>query len=541
MSISGLFDIGKSALFASQTALTITSNNIANANTPGYNRQDVILNIANPVSTGAGVIGRGVTTEGIRSSYDKFIYAQLLGQQQNQGSSAAMDQAWGQVEQVFNEAQGVGLSTSLNEYFNAWQDVATNPASQTPRTVLLQKAQALVTSAQTMERSMIDTLNGTNTGLTDGARQVNMLAASIADLNKQITQQESGSGRATALDLRDQRGQKLNELAKLVDFSSFEDNNGSLTVTVGMRNLVYGTTTNPMSTRRNADGNQDLYLDGINITGNIQKGKLSGLIAARDDIQSSALTGLRKLVGAITQQVNALHRTGYGLDASTGNDFFTPLQLITTSSAAGASVAATITDPDQLTLDEYRFTVDAGNNINVTNKQTGALVIPPSPYVSGGTISLPGMDVVITGAVASTDSFTVSPLAGVISSFSVAVTDPKQIAATTSSLQLPGDNSNAVQIAQLANTAQSSIGNNTFSGFYGGLVSTVGIMKQAASDSLSFDNNLLTSLQSTRDSISGVSLDEEAANLIRYQRSYEAAARTISVADQLLQTILQIQ
>jgi flagellar hook-associated protein 1 FlgK len=540
MSILGLFDIGKSALFASQTALTITSNNIANANTPGYNRQDIILNIANPVSSGVGMIGRGVVTQGVRSSYDKFIQAQLLGQQQNQGSSAAMDQAWGQIEQVFNEAKGVGLSGSLTDYFNAWQDVATSPASQTPRTVLLQKAKALVTSAQTMERNMLDTLNGTNMSITEGARQVNMLAANIAELNDRIAQQESGGGRATALDLRDQRGQKLDELAKLVDFASFEDNSGSVTITVGMRNLVYGATTNPMSTKTNAEGNQDLFLDGINITGNIQKGQLSGLIAARDDIQSSALAGLRKLVGSVTQQVNALHRTGFGLDASTGNDFFAPLQLATTSNAAGANVTATITDPDLLTLDEYRITVDAGNNTIVTNKQTGAQVIPPAPYVSGGTISLPGMDVVITGAVASTDSFSVSPLTGVISSFGVALTDGRQIAATTSALSLPGDNSNAVLIAQLANTAQSTIGNSTFSGFYGGLVSTVGVMKQTASDSLSFDNNLLSALKERRDSISGVSLDEEAANLIRYQRSYEAGARMIRVADELLQTLLQI-
>lgn len=540
MTILGLFDIGKSALFASQTALTVVSNNIANANTPGYNRQDVILNIANPVSTGAGMIGRGVTTEGIRSSYDKFIQAQLLGQQQNQGSSAAMDQAWGQIEQVFNEAQGVGLSASMTDYFNAWQDVATNPASQPPRTVLLQKAKALVSSAQTMERSMLDTVNGANTGIIDGARQVNLLATNIADLNQRITQQESGSGRATALDLRDQRGQQLDELAKLVDFASFEDNNGSLTITVGMRNLVYGATTNPMSAKTNAEGNQDLSLDGINITGYIQQGQLSGLIAARDDIQSSALVGLRKLVASVTQQVNALHRTGFGLDASTGNDFFTPLQLATTNNSAGANVTATITNQDLLTLEEYRITVDAANFTTITNKQTGALVIPPAPYVSGSTISLPGMDVVITGVVATTDVLTVSPLANVISSFGVALTDPRQIAATTSALTLPGDNSNAIRIAQLANAAQSAIGNNTFSGFYSGLVSTIGVMKQTASDSLSFDNNLLSALKERRDSISGVSLDEEAASLIRYQRSYEAGARMIRVADELLQTILNL-
>ena len=538
MSILGLFDIGKSALFASQTALTVISNNIANANTPGYNRQDVILSIANPISNAGGMIGAGVITQGVRSSYDKFIQAQLLGQQQNQGYSAAMDQAWGQIEQVFNEAKGVGLSSSLNEYFNAWQDVSSNPASQTPRMVLLQKAKALVSSARIMENSMLDTVSSANASIDDSAAQINTLATNIANLSQKITQQESGSGRATSFDLRDQRAQKMYELSKLVEISSLEDNFGALTITVGMRNLVAGPITNKMTTETNADGNQNVYLNGANITASIQKGQLKGLIAARDDIQSTALTGLRKLVASITQQVNAQHIQGFGLDTLPGSDFFTPLQLTTTSNSA-AVVTPAITNPALLSLDEYQVTF-AGGNYSVFNKQTGALV-QSAAYVPAGTaIILPGMSINISGAVTSADSITISPLTDVISSFSVAITDPQKIAASSVLLELPGNNTNAITIAQLAAASQSAIGNNTFSGYYSGLVSTVGVMKQMASDSLSFDNNLLTALEVRRDSVSGVSLDEEAANLIRYQRSYEAGARMISVADELMQTILQL-
>ena len=541
MSILGLFDIGKSALFSSQAALSVTSNNIANVNTPGYSKEDVVLSVSSPVASGQGPIGRGVTVTGIERSYDRFVQAQLLGQGQNQSRSAALDQSWGEVEQIYNEAQGMGISSSLSDYFNAWSDVATNPASPSQRVILLQKAATLTTTAKSMERSIIATLNDANSGIADAATQVNTLAADIAKLNSQIIQQEAGTGAAgSANDLRNQRDQKLTDLSQLVDFSTYEDKNGSVTVIVGMRNLVSGTRTNTLSASRNIDGNQDLFLDNINITTDIQSGKIGGLLAARSDIESTALVGLRKLVAAVTQQVNTLHQGGVGLDASTGNDFFTPLQLSTTGNSAGASItAATITNPALLTLDEYRVTF-AGGNYNVLNKQSGALVTTGAYVPAGTTITLPGMSVDIAGAVTNADSFTISPLTNVIRDFSVMITDPRSVAAATSPLQLPGDNANALQIAQLTDTAQSTLGNTTFSGYYGGVVSTVGVMKETAADSLTFDNTLLSALQARRDSISGVSLDEEAANLIRYQRSYQAGARMITVADELLQTILNL-
>ena len=540
MSILGLLNIGNSALVASQAGLSVTGNNISNINTPGYSKQDVVLSIATPSATGQGAIGNGVTVGGINRSYDQFVQAQLMGQSQNQSRSAALDQTWGQIEQVFNEAQSSGLSSSMADYFNAWNDVASNPQSLTPRSVLLQKATALTTTAQSMQNSILDSIKNANAGITGAVQQVNMLASDIAKLNDQITQQEAGKNANSAIDLRDQRDQKLNELSKLIDFSSYEDSNGSVTVTVGMRNLVSGISTTPLSSVRNTDGNQDLYLDGVNVTANIQKGQIGGLLAARNDIQSSALPALQRLVASITQQVNLLHRAGFGLDSSTGNDFFTPLQLTTTNNSAGANITAAITSPALLTLDEYKITFDTGGNYTVSNKQSGAVVTSGAYIPAGTTIALSGMTVNLSGAVTPGDSFTVSPLASAISNFSVAINDPNKIAASSSALELPGNNANALQLAQLTGSAQSTLGNALFSDYYNNIVSSVGTKKQSASDGLSFDNNLMAALNTRRDSISGVSLDEEAANLVRYQRSYEAGAKLISVTDALLQTLLQM-
>jgi flagellar hook-associated protein 1 FlgK len=369
--------------------------------------------------------------------------------------------------------------------------------------------------------------------------RVNAIASEISAINSKIVQIEAGSQTDSSNDLRDQRDTLLNELSNLVDFNSYEDKNGSITVTVGMRNLVSGVTTNDLSTKTNEDGDKELYLDGINITENVQKGQLGGFFSVRDNIRTNSLNGLQRLIASLVKETNILHRGGYGLDVTTGNDFFTPLQLSMKDFSSGADMTANITDPAQLTLDEYNIQFDSANNYYVYDKQTGTLVTSGT-YASGNPISFDGIELTITGAITSNDEFTVSPLTDVIKNFGVEITDQQKIAAASSDTTLPGDNSNALLIVQLSQNTITDLGGATFSSYYGGLVSTIGSLSEAASDSLTFDNNLLSELNSKRESISGVSLDEEAVNLIKFQRSFEAGAKMIQVTDELLQTLLNL-
>jgi flagellar hook-associated protein 1 FlgK len=538
LSLFGLFDIAKSTIFASQAALSVTSNNIANVNTPGFSRREALFAVASPVVLSGNLLGNGVTVSGIKRYYDSFVQTQLWGQYQNYGKSYALDQALSQVEQVFNEAKSIGLAAPLTDFFNAWQEVATNPEGFAERGVLLQKANSLVLAAKQMQLGITDTLKNMNESIDTMVERVNAIASEIAAINSKIVQIEAGSQTEGSNDLRDQRDTLLNELSNLVDFNSYEDKNGSITVTVGMRNLVSGVTTNNLSTKTNEDGDKELYLDGINITENVQKGQLGGFFSVRDNIRTNSLNGLQRLIASLIKETNILHRAGYGLDGTTGNDFFTPLQLSTRDFSSGADMTAAITDPAQLTLDEYNIQFDAANYY-VYNKQTGALVTSGA-YSSGNPISFDGIELIITGAVTSNDEFTVSPLTDVIKNFEVAITDQQKIAAASLDTKLPGDNSNALLIAQLSQNAITNLGGATFSSYYGGLVSTIGLLSKAASDSLTFDDNLLSELNNKRESLSGVSLDEEAANLIKFQRSFEAGAKMIQVTDELLQTLLNI-
>jgi len=439
MSLFGLFDIGKSAIFAAQNALSVVSNNVANINTPGYSRNEVILEVANPVQISGQFMGRGVSVPGIRRHYDKFLHLQLIGQHQSFGKSFALDQGLQNVEQVFNEAQGLGLAGFLQDYFNAWQDVATNPERQTDRTALLQKASSVIRTAKQMEGDILDTLKFINDDIETTVNKVNSITQQISRLSDSITGIEAGLGVEKASFFRDQRDQLLYELGGLIDYTWYDEPDGQITILVAGRSIVNTENVYQLSTQIDLDGNRGIYLQGGDISSNLNDGKLGGFIAVRNDIATTPLLNLRRLVASIVKETNIMHNSGYGLDGSTNNDFFSPLQLYSREdSTAGYVDSSTITDPALLTLDEYDINFVTATSYEVYDRQTGGLVTSGSGFSAGDTISFDGIDVVVEGVLAANDSFRISPLTGLIENLSVSLTDTQKVAAASSNLNLPG-------------------------------------------------------------------------------------------------------
>lgn len=541
MSLLGLFNIGRSALLASQTALSTTNNNIANVNTPGYSRQNTVLTISSPiVRVTGGYVGIGVTVGSIRRSYDGFIQSQLFGQQSQSGSTSAMEETYAGVESLFNESSGTGLSDSLKGFINAWSGVAADPGDIAERTSLLHYASDLVSVAQRTERELTGILGRIDAEMADTVKQVNAKAVEIARLNGKITEIEVGNTSAAANDYRDARDALLSEITSLVNASYYENQDGSITVMVGMRNLVSGNTASPITLSKDAFGDIGFVLDGIDITGRISGGRIGGLLTAKGEIEGNVLAGLRRLMASVAREVNAIHAGGTGLDASTGLNFFTPLSVsIRDYSDAADVTAASVTDQSLLTLDEYEISFDGTGNYSVTNFSTGS-VVTSGAYSSGSPIGFDGMEVTITGAPGEADRFLVSPLGGAIRDLRVLITNPRAVAAASGSSGLPGDNTNALLLAGLSDTALSALGGETFQAYYSGIVTRAGTKAREASDMHRFNENILGELERRRESVSGVSLDEEAANLIRFQRAFEAGARMIKVTDELLQTVIDL-
>ena len=545
MSIMGLFDIGRSGIFANQLALRVTSNNIANVNTPGYSRQDVIMKIASPVESNGKHLGRGVGDVEIRRSFDSFVFLQILGQRTSYGSAYSLESGLSQVEQIFNEVQGFGLSGFMEEYFNAWQDVATNPEESAQRSTLLTNAQAFVNAAKQIESDLVKNVEFVNDEIGDAVDQINVITKNIATINGKITGIEAG-GVETANVLRDEREELMKELAELVDYDWNEGSDGSVTIIAGRSSIVAGMKSYDLTTSLNLEGDRDVYNGGVKATAFFQSGQLGGFISLRNDIKTNSLFSLRKLTASITKETNILHYSGYGLDSSTNNDFFSPLKLYTMKSVSGASSTADITlatipvaTRSSLTLDEYDINLTTATAYEVVNRQTGATVTGTYDPL-GTTITFDGIQVAISGTAVANDSFFISPLQNAVQNFSVSVTDNQTIAASSSLTTLPGDNTNALSIVDKNGSKISNLNSSTFNDYYGGIVSTAGSLSQVASDSLSFEENLLFEVNNRRESVSGVSLDEEAANLIRYQRAFEAGARIIKLTDELLETIINL-
>ena len=546
MSIMGLFDIGRSGIFANQLALRVTSNNIANVNTPGYSRQDAIMKVASPVELNGKHLGRGVGDVEIRRSFDSFVFLQILGQRTSYGSAYSLESGLSQVEQIFNEVQGFGLSGFMEEYFNAWQDLATNPEESAQRSTLLTKAQAFVNAAKQIESDLVRNVKFVNDEIGDTVDQINVITKNIATINGKIIGIEAG-GAETANVFRDDREELMKNLSELVDYDWSEASDGSVTIVAGRRSIVAGITSYDLSTSINLEGDRDVYNGGVKATSFFQSGQLGGLISLRDNIKTNPLFSLRKLTASITKETNVLHYAGYGLDSSTNNDFFSPLELYTMKSVSGTSSTADITlatipvaTRSSLTLDEYDINLTTATAYEVVNRQTGATVTTGTYNPSGTTITFEGIQVAISGTAVANDSFFISPLQNAVQNFSLSVTDNQTIAASSSLTTLPGDNTNALNIINKNGSKISDLNSSTFNDYYAGIVSTVGSLSQAASDSLSFEENLLFELNNRRESVSGVSLDEEAANLIRFQRAFEAGARIIKLTDELLETIINL-
>jgi flagellar hook-associated protein 1 FlgK len=506
------------------------------------------MQIANPVQLSGHYLGRGVGDVEIRRHFDNFTYYQILGQSNNFGRSTALEQGLSHIEQVFNETQGFGLLSSMQEYFNAWQDVANNPNQTAQRSALLTKAGAFVNVARQIESDIKNTLKFSNDEIGDVVKQINVLSQNIAVVNGKIMEVEAG-GSAVANVFRDQREKMMKELAELVEYDWHEDQDGTVTVVAGRRSIIAGVESYNLSTALNLDGDRDVYNGSVKVTSFIQSGELGGLISVRDDIKSNALLTLRKMVASVVQETNYIHESSvanptYDLDGNQGTNFFNSIPLFTRDDTTGGSGAgitsASIVDssPAVMTLDQYDISFVDPLNYEIRNHDTGTLVANGVYNPAGTTLTFNGIQVAISGVAAANDSFFVSPLHTVIENFGVSITDGRQVAAAQSAA--PGDNTNALDLISKYTSDIANLSDDSFTDFYSEIVTTTGSLTKAARDSLEFDNNLLFELNNRRDSVSAVSLDEEAANIIRYQRAFEAGARIIKLTDELMEMIINL-
>jgi flagellar hook-associated protein 1 FlgK len=433
--VSDVFGISVSALQAFQQAINVTSNNVANASTPGYDRESVNLTEAIPQSNGAATVGAGVTVLGINRAFSQAAANQLNTSQSTLGQLSALQNYSSQIDNLFGTTVG-GLSTALQGFYGAFSDVANNPTSTASRQALLGQAQSVASSFQNASGELNSLNSDVNSRITADVTQINSIAKAISTLNNQIVTSTGQNGGQQPNELLDQRDQLVSSLSQLVGISTTTDTNGALNVFVGngqplvLQGQVTSLTTvaNPFNATQLEIGNT---ASSAIISSNITSGDLGGLLAARAQVINPALNQLGQIATALSQTVNSQQAQGLDLSGNLGAPIFsvgTPLATGSSANTDAVTASVTVTGLGALTANDYVLSF-VGGTPKLTNTTDGTSVTPAgagtvaSPYTAGG------ISIVLSGAPANGDQFLVQPTATAAGSLKVVLSNPSQIAA----------------------------------------------------------------------------------------------------------------
>jgi flagellar hook-associated protein 1 len=457
-SLSASLNIAVQSLQAEQTAIQTTTNNIANVNTPGYSRQVADFEDTPPVQFGDLTLGSGVQINQITSLRDSILDLRVNQETQQQGALNSFISAGQQIQSLFNETSGTGLQSSITAFFNSLSALSANPSDQNTRQGVLTAAQNLASAFKQTSTNLSSIQQSADLSVTQSVNQINTLTSQIAAVNVQVAA-ATGAGQNPGPFI-DQRQQLINQLSNLVDVSSIDAGNGSLTLTttsgaplvVGGQSFQLSTQTNP------ATGFQDVYSQGTDITSNITGGELAGQIQTRDQEIPYVLSSLDSLASNLATAVNTQNAQGFDLNGNAGGNIFVP---------------------------------------------------PPA----GG--------------------------AGAASSLAVAITDPSLIAASGGPAPgSSGDNTNANALLAIQN--QAIVNGQTPINAYSNLVFKIGNDVSTAESNQQSGSAVLQQLQNLQQGVSGVDVNEESANLIRFQSAYQASAQVSGIIDQLMQITINM-
>ena len=436
--MSDVFGISVSALQAFQNAINVTSNNVANASTPGYDRETVNLTEAIPQSNGAATVGAGVVVSGISRAFSQAAANQLNTSQSSLGQLNALQNYTNQIDNLFGTTAG-GLSTALQSFYSAFSDVANNPTSTASRQALIGQAQSVASSFQNASGELNSLNTDVNSRITADVTQINSIASAISTLNQQIVVGTAQDGSQPPNELLDQRDQLVSNLSQLVGVSTTTDADGALNVFVGNgQPLVLQGQTTALTTVPNQFNASQLEIstatsNGNSISSNITSGDLGGLLAARTQVIDPALNQLGQIATALSQTVNSQQAQGLDLSGNLGANIFsvgTPLATASSrnTDAVTASVSVNANGLGALTSDNYILSFQGGAP-TLTDTTTGVSATPAgagtvaSPYTSAG------ISIVLSGAPANGDQFLIQPTATAAATLTVVLSNPSQIAA----------------------------------------------------------------------------------------------------------------
>lgn len=504
-------EVSKRGLFAQQSALNTTSHNVANANTDGYTRQRANMQattglpyVGMDAAIEPGLLGTGVQVTQLQRIREEFLDVQFRNENKHLGYYTAQADALTKIEGIMNEPSDTGLQKVMDDLWKSWEDLSSKPEDPASRTIVRERAMALIETFAAINTSLEELKADLNNVVQVKALDINSIAQQIADLNKQIGDVVPHGYQPN--DLYDQRDLLIDRLSNLADIKVTNAEHGMVNVTIEDRPLVTGRTPVEMG----VVFNETTKLLDITLGGEVfspTNGSLAGTFKARgtgqvvqdalgnDVIQYTGVVPdvqnrLNILAVNLTKQINAVHKQGINL----------------------TDINAGKTEPSNLP-----FFVDAN-----------ALKENPPRYIdpqSAASIALhpdiaKSLDAIAAGKVNAATA-----------------TDP--------ATSFEGDGSNARDIAAIKfQVFEKGTGlldlteTSTLDDFYRYTIAKLGVDSQQAQRMEKNSETLLGTVENQRQSVSGVSIDEEMANIVKYQHAYSASARVMTSMDEILDKII---
>jgi len=649
---SNILSIGKSALNAAQVGISTTGHNIANASTPGYNRQIVVQAAAQSQNFGYGFVGQGTDISSVTRVYNEILAKQMIASQATSAASSKYSAELNTINNMLSD-ETAGINPAMNDFFTSLNALAANPGDVPTRQTMLSSAQSLVNRFNSIDSRLNEIRDGVNSQLQSSVTEVNAYAKQIASLNDIIDESISATGNAPN-DLMDQRDQLVLELSKHIKTTIVPQNQGSYNVFVGSGlPLVVGNDTyNLITTSSPTDPNrlEVAYQSASKITilgsESLPGGAIGGLVKFRNESLDPIQNQLGQIAVALTGTINAQHAQGLDKNGNPGGALFNipaPVSTSSSNNTGTAELSAEITDPSAITPSNYRVQYD-GTNYKITRlsdktEQTfsslpqtldgikislasGAVnagddfVIRPTQFAAGsisvaisdvsklamgtptltGTVNNANTGTGAISALNANSSYAASPLASPLSftytsglpntlsmapaTLPVTVTyggvsttypagtpitytsgatiavgnmsfvlsgtpaNGDQFTVAPSSNAGPNDNRNGLLLAALQSSgnvaALGTTNKNTYATAFAQMVSGVGNKTRELKVTSAAETQALEQATAAVQSESGVNLDEEATNLIRYQQAYQAAGKMMQIASQLFDVLLQL-
>lgn len=511
-------EVSKRGLFAQQSALNTTSHNIANANTEGYTRQRANMQATRGIpapgmnmDTAPGQIGTGVEVTQLQRIRESFLDTQFRTENKHFGYWEARRDGLEKIEVIMNEPSDTGLQKVMDELWKSWQDLAKEPESLSARAVVRQRAIAVTETFASVTTSLSELQRDLDNVVQVKAIDVNSIAQQIANLNKQIGDVVPHGYQPN--DLFDQRDLLIDKLSKMSEIQVTQAEKGMVNIRIEGRDLVNGNTSVPMTTTRNeVTGFVEIQLGGTEFIP--KTGSFAGTFEARGNAEVKTVIGadgteqqvvtytgpvpdilkrLDLLAINLTKEINDIHRKG--------------MNIFDIQNKKGNSGAP---------LQDLPFFVDedaAAKDPNTKTYPTGARKIAINPAILGSLNAIAAAQVEAVGSAAGTS--------------------------------FEGDGRNARDIASikfktiLAGTGSGQLdATTTLDDYYRYTIATLGVDSQEALRMEKNSETLVGQVDNQRHSISGVSIDEEMSEMVKYQHAFSAAARVMTSMDEVLDKVI---